>query len=320
MPRKTTAALGSKAIMAMIYLAIEGVAKSSWVNRIALRNDQSDQKSEEYPLLSQTPQFREWVAGRDARRLLVETLTLVNRKYEATVEDFVDNWRFDASGMLQRRVDAFATRAETHWAKLICDLLPLGQSTLTYDDQNYFSTSHSFGESGTLSNLLTNATYAELDVATPANPTAVEMANALNAACNHFFTFRDDQGEPMNEDAERFLVVCPINHARAARAAVGKELLASGSTAISNPLTTTGFQIDVVPTARLTATNSFYVFREDAELPAVILQEKQPGLELTSKAEGSDYEHDKDMWQFGAKANRAAALFGWQSAIQVVLN
>lgn len=320
MPRKTTAALSSKAIMGMIYVAIEGLAKASWVNRIALRNDQSEQKSEEYPLLSQTPQFREWIAGRDARRLLVETLTLVNKKYEATVEDFIDNWRFDASGMLQRRVDAFATRSETHWAKLICDLLPLGSSTLTYDNQNFFSASHSFGDSGTLSNLLTNATYAELDVTTPAAPTAVEMANAINAAVNHFFTFKDDQGEPINEDAEKFMILCPVNHARAARAAVGKELLATGSTSINNPLKDTGFTIDVVPTARLTATDRFYVFREDAELPAVILQEKQPGLELSAKAEGSDYAHDKDMWQFGAKANRAAGLFGWQSAIQVVLN
>lgn len=320
MPRKTTAALSSKAIMGMIYAAIEGLAKASWVNRIALRNDQSEQKSEEYPLLSQTPQFREWIAGRDARRLLVETLTLVNRKYEATVEDFVDNWRFDSSGMLQRRVDGFAARAETHWAKLICDLLPLGTSTLTYDNQNFFSASHSFGESGTLSNLLTNATYSELDVATPAAPTTIEMANAINAAVNHFFTFKDDQGEPINEDAEKFLVLCPVNHARSARAAVGKELLASGSTAIDNPLRNNGFIIDVVPTARLTQTDRFYVFREDAQIPAVILQEKQPGLELTKKAEGSDYEHDKDMWQFGAKANRAAGLFGWQSAIQVVLN
>jgi len=124
----------------------------------------------------------------------------------------------------------------------------------------------------------------------------------------------------MNEDAEKFLVVCPINHARAARLAVQKELLASGSTAITNPLKDSGFMIDVVPTPRLTATDTFYVFREDGDLPAVILQEKQPGLELTAKAEGSDYEHDHDMWQFGGKSNRAAGLFGWQSAIKVTLD
>lgn len=306
--------------MGMIYLAIEGLTKSSWVNRISMRNDNSEQKSEEYPLLSQTPQFREWIAGRDVRRLLIETLTLVNKKYEATVEDFIDNWRFDASGMLQRRVDAFAQRSETHWAKLICDLLPLGTSTLTYDGQNFFSASHSFGDSGTLTNLLTASDYANLNVTTPAAPTAVEMSDAINAAINHFFTFKDDVGEPINEDAEKFLVVCPVNHARAARAAVQKELLASGSTAVSNNLKDTGFQIDVVPTARLTATDAFYVFREDAELPAAILQEKAPGLELSAKAEGSDYAHDKDMWQFGAKANRAAGLFGWQSAVKVTLS
>ncbi len=320
MPRKTTAALSSKAIMAMIYVAIEGVAKSSWVRRVSLFNGNSEQKSEEYPLLSQTPQFSEWIGGRNARRLLVETLTLINKKYEATLEDFVDNFRFDNSGMLQRRIDGFAQRAETHWAKLICELLPLGTSTVTYDGQNFFSASHSFGDSGTLSNLLTNSDYGELDVTTPANPTSIEMANAINAVVNHFFTFKDDVGEPMNEDAERFLVVCPVQHAKAARAAVQKELLASGGATINNPLLNTGFQIDVYPTARLTATNAFYVFREDGELPACILQEKQPGLELTSKAEGSDYEHDTDKWQFGAKANRAAGLFGWQSCIKATLS
>ena len=319
MPLKTTPALSSRAIIGQFFLMLEGVTRSAWAQRIAHMNMNSDQSSEEYLLSSMTPAMRRWIGGREAKRLLVEALTLVNEKFEITVVDKVDNWRYDKSGQLNQRLQDMVSRTITHWNKLCSELLPLGASTLTYDGQFFFDTDHSFGLSGTLNNKLTASEVGALNVATAANPTAAEMADAIYGVVNWFYTLKDDQGEPINEDAEQFMVMVPTNMAAAARTAATKAILTNTSGSLDNPLLGSGFRIEVVPNPRLTANTVFYTFREDGSLKPFILQQRGQ-VEMTAKAEGSDFEHDTDQWEFGGKAERAAGLFGWQSAMMATLS
>lgn len=292
---------------------------SAWAMRVAHTNFGSDQKSEEYLLASMTPAMRRWVGGRDAKRLLTEAITLINEKFETTLVDARENWQYDKTGQLNQRLQDLVTRTQTHWNKLCSELLVAGTSTLTYDGQYFFDTDHSFGSSGTQKNLLTSSEVGALNVTTPANPTAAEMADAIYGVINWFYSLKDDVGEPINEGAERFMVVCPTNHAAAARTAATKAILTNTSGSLDNPLLGSGFTIDVVPNPRFTATDAFYVLREDGSLKPFILQQRGP-VRLTAKAEGSDFEHDTDQWEFGASAERIAGLFGWQSAMKATLS
>jgi phage major head subunit gpT-like protein len=263
--------------------------------------------------------MRRWVGGRDAKRLLTESITLLNEKFETTLVDTRENWQYDKTGQLNTRLNDLVTRTMTHWNKLASELLVAGTSTLTYDGQNFFSASHSFGLSGTLKNLLTSSEVSALNVTTPANPTPAEMADAIYGVINYFYTFKDDVGEPINEGAERFMVVVPANLAAPARTAATKAVLTNAVGSLDNPLLGSGFTIDVVPNPRLTATDAFYTLREDGSLKPFVLQQRGP-VRLTAKAEGSDFEHDTDQWEFGASAERQAGLFGWQSAAKATLS
>ena len=316
---KTTVALSSRAIIGMFFLKLEGAMRAAWAQRVAHTNFETDQSSEEYLLASMTPAMRRWIGGREAKRLLTESITLLNEKFELTIVDKIDNFKYDKTGQLSTRLNDMVTRTFTHWNKLCSELLVLGTSTLTYDGQYFFDTDHSFGASGTLKNLLTASEVSVLNVSTPASPTVAEMADCIYGVVNWFYTLKDDVGEPINEYAEQFMVMVPPNMSGAARTAATKGVIVNGAGSLDNPLIGADFRISVVVNPRLTATDAFYVLREDGSLKPFILQQRGP-LRMTSKAEGSDFEHDTDQWEFGASAERQAGLYGWQSAMKATLS
>ncbi len=98
--------LSSRAIMGMYYRLLEQDPGVEWVNGIS-NMFASDQASETYKFLGQAPVLREWIAGRQAKSLVAQGVTLTNVHYEATLEirktdarrgDYVDIESVDASG------------------------------------------------------------------------------------------------------------------------------------------------------------------------------------------------------------------------------
>lgn len=310
----TVAELGSRAIRGMFYEALEANKPVSWVEAVSnLFN--SDQESETYKWLTQSPVMREWIGGRLAKAFKSNGITIENKKFEASVEFLKKDIRRDKTGQIMIRLRDLVARSETHWASLLSTLLLNGTSGLAYDGKAFFAADHVEGNSGTLTNLLTNSDYSSLNVATATKPTAVELASALMDVIVHFYLMKDDQGEPRNEDALRFQVQCPVTMQAAMQTAVSKELLNAGSGTIQNPLTGTKFTIDVIPNARLTWTDKFAVLRADAQAKPFIRQ-AETEVDLKMKAEGSDFEYDHDAWQFGIDANRNVGYgMYWQAVL-----
>ena len=54
----------------------------------------------------------------------------------------------------------FADRTVSHWASLLSTLIVNGESATCYDEQYFFDTDHSEGESGTQSNVISAAKRA----------------------------------------------------------------------------------------------------------------------------------------------------------------
>ena len=203
--------LSSRAIMGMYFARLETNPGMGWVNGIANMFN-SDQSGETYAFLGQSPAMREWIGGRSAKGFSSNGLTILNKHYEATIEVQKKDLRRDKTGQIVARVQEFADRSITHWASLLSTLLLNGASTVCYDGQYYFDTDHSEGSSGSQSNSISvdiSALPAAVHGAVTA-PSVEEMQQSILAGIAQILSFKDDRGEPMNENATAFTVIVPV--------------------------------------------------------------------------------------------------------------
>lgn len=311
-------ALSSRAIMGMYFLRLEQDPGMSWIDGISNLFG-SDQASETYAFLGQTPAMREWLGARQAKGFTGNGVTIVNKHYEATIEVQKKDARRDKTPQLEARMMEFADRSQTHWASLLSTLLLNGASTLCYDGQYYFDTDHSEGNSGSQSNKITvdiSALPAAVHGSITA-PSVEEAQQVLLAGIAQILGFKDDQGEPMNENARAFTVVVPVSLWLVFSAAVAAVTTASLQQNL-NPNVIKGISINIEMNARLTWTDTIAIFRTDSPIKAFIRQTEQE-VELKAKAEGSEFEFDNDAWQFGIDGWRGVGYGYWQRACQVTM-
>jgi phage major head subunit gpT-like protein len=315
------AALTSRDIKGMIDNGIEMSKDTGWPFLVGMEFN-SNQETEKYKVIGASPALREWVGGRSVKSLKTAGIDVVNKRFESTIIIAKDDLRRDKTGFINIRIGQMVNRYVQHWAKLLTALRIAGTSTACIDAQYFYSASHSWGDSGTLTNLLTGSDYSELsDVSTAANPTAIELAKVILKIVQHFFTFKDDQGEPLHEDASRFLVQVPVNMYAALIQACSSNFLSTGTGAVDNPILVGKEAFKIVPSVnpRLTATDAIYVDRIDGVEKSFILQnETEP--DISSKAEGSDFEHDNHAHEYGITVSRNAGYGFPLSSIKATLS
>jgi len=300
--------LTSQGIVGRFFRRLEEFAESAWWTRLAMRFE-SNQEAETYRWLGMVPQVREWKGGRQVRPLRAQGQTIVNKVWESTIRVDADEQRRDKTGQILVRINEMARRVATHPNKLLTSLMLAGETDPAYDGQPFFSTSHSEGDSGTQSNSVTH------DVATPTAPSDAEMYAAIVKGIAQILTFRDDQGEPMNESAREFLVMVPMPFLSSTLIALSSQQI----DASSNPLAGGGpFRVTWVANPRLTWTDRFAVFRTDGETRPFIFQEELP-VQVQVLAEGSELEINENQHQYGVKAIHAAGYGFWQDAVLVTL-
>lgn len=296
--------LGSRAIIGTFFNKLAQDIGASWIPDVSMKFD-SNQESETYKWLGMSPAMREWIGGRQAKGLRDNGITIINKKYESTLEVTVDEIRRDKTAQVMLRIAEQARRANAHWASLLATLIVAGTSGTCYDGSAFFADAHSEGDSGSQENLLGGA------AATGTQPTAAEAEAALMACVAAILGFKDDQGEPMNEDASSFRILAPVQYLAPFAAVLGNEYIASGQSNTIKALDGFKFTLSVSP--RLTAVDRFYVFRGDGQTKALIRQEEVP-LEVAAVAEGSELEFNEDKHHYGIKAVRNVGYGYWQHA------
>ncbi len=276
----------SRSVIGEMYMRLTA-GDTSYVNRLAMRME-SNQEIETYAWLGMAPKMREWIGGRQPKGLREQSFQITNKDFEATLEILTKDLRREKFGQIKVRIAELARRTLTHPASLITTLLINGEAALCYDGQYFYDTDHSEGDSGSQNNDLTHA------AATGTAPTVLEMRDAIMEAIQAILGFKDDQGEPMNEDARVFEVMVPTALWAVAAAALALPTLVQGETNILKNLP--GFSITPVVNARLTDAAKFYVHRTDADTKPFILQEEVP-LNVAAIAEGSELEFkEKKHW------------------------
>lgn len=306
--------LSSRAIIGQFYLALEQNVGASWVGNTSMYFE-SDQESEEYAWLGQAPAMREWVGGRHAKGLRDNGVTVKNKKWEATLEILVDWIRRDKTGQIALRINEMARRANTHWAKLLSTLIEAAESSVCYDGQFFYDTDHSEGDSGTQSNdlALDISAYSVSNHGTPTAPSPAEMQQAVLNVVQQILGFKDDQGEPMNEDATDFLVMVPTSLWHVGATAIGAQVIDSGDTNVIKTTSMDGFNIGLSVNPRLTWTDKFAVFTSHGQAAAFIRQEEEP-VRVDAVAEGSELEFNEDVHHYGLKAMRNVGYGFWQKS------
>lgn len=311
-------ALSSRAIMGMYFARLETDPGLAWMGGVS-NLFASDQASETYNFLGQSPAMREWVGERQAKGFSGQGLTIVNKHYEATIEIAKRDARRDKTPQIQARVMEFADRAVTHWASLLSTLILAAPSTACYDGQFFFDTDHSEGDSGSQSNDISvdiSALPAAVHGSVTA-PSVEEMQQSILAGITQILTFKDDRGEPMNENAREFLVMVPASLYMVAVAATATMTTMALQQNLNANLIA-NFRVNVAMNTRLTWTDSFAVWRTDSPIKGLIRQTEQE-VELKAKAEGSEFEFDNDAWQFGIDAWRGVGYGYWQRACYVTM-
>jgi phage major head subunit gpT-like protein len=313
--------LSSRAIIGEYYAALDQHEGANWVNDVSMLFT-SDQPSEEYAWLGQSPTLREWIGGREAKGLSTNGLTIKNLKFESTLELDVDDMRRDKTGQVLIRIGEMADRTNAHWALLLSQQIMNGESQVCYDGQFFFDVDHAEGDSGTQSNKLTVTLSA---LVTSGNthgsttaPSAEEMSLAIIQGITQILSIKDDTGVGMNTNARKFTVMVPTNLMGPAMAAVNNITLGNGITNTLNTLKGSGFDITVEVNPLLTWTNKFSIFRRDGRVKSFIRQE-EVGVQMKAVAEGSELEFNDDKHHYGIKCNRNVGFGYWQYSLMVVL-
>lgn len=276
---------------------------TAWADRYAM-TIQSRQESELYAWLGQSPVMREWIGGRQAKQLREYSWRVTNKDYEATLEVHLNELRRGISGgAIMQRIKDLATRVNSFPNKLISTLLVDGESTACYDGQYFFDTDHAEGDSGSQNNDLTFA------AATGTTPTIAEFRDAVMQSITSIMGFKDDQGEPANEDARQFEVMVPIALYATALSAIRLPTLDQGATNIIPAMSE--FNVMPVVNARLTDATKFYTVRTDGAMKPFIKQVEQE-LTVASIAEGSELEFEEKKHRHGVEWMGAIAFGDWK--------
>lgn len=308
--------LSSRAIIGLYYKRLEQKSGMDWVE--ALSNYfTSDQESETYKWLGQVPVMRQWIGGRQAKGFTTNGLTIENKHFEATLEIPLVDLRRDKTGQITVRINELADRTNSHWAQLLSKLLINAESTVCYDGQYFFDTDHSDEKSGVQSNKIEVDLTAFVDqidggkVGAVSAPSEAAFRLAVLKTIQQILSFKDNQGEPMNENASKFLVVVPTSLWYIAKTAMAVPLSVGGSTNAIKVLDEV--DISIAQNPRLSWSDKFAVFRTDSSVKPFIRQEEE-GVKLKAIAEGSELEFKHDKHWYGVDTWRNAGYGFWQHA------
>ncbi len=308
--------LSSRAIIGLYYKRLEQKTGMDWVEAIS-NYFTSNQESETYKWLGQVPVMRQWIGGRQAKGFTTNGLTIENKHFEATLEIPLVDLRRDKTGQIEVRINELADRTNSHWAQLLSKLIINAESTVCYDGQYYFDTDHQDQQSGVQSNKLQlnlNSFAEQIDggkVGDVSSPSEAALRLAILRTIQQILSFKDDQGEPMNENANQFLVVVPTSLWYVSKTALAVPLTVGGSTNAIKVLDEVNISIAQNP--RLTWSDKFAVFRTDSSVKPFIRQEEE-SIKLKAIAEGSELEFKHDKHWYGVDTWRNVGYGFWQNA------
>ena len=300
--------LSPRNVIGTFYKGLEEASTALWVPKLATSID-SNQEVEIVKFLGDTPKLREKASNNTKTTLKQSGLTITNKAFSAIIEVDADDVRRDKTGQIMVRVGELSKRAAQLPQQLISSLIVANGNA--YDNVAFFHATNHITQNG---DVVANAISYD---ATATNAlTSSEATAAVMKAIQQILGFKDDAGEPRNEFAESFMVMCPINLFDGLLAAIRNDFVTNG---VTNTLKASGFTVELKANARLTATDKFFVFRTDSDIKPFIWQDEVMPVMSSRTPENSDKGFLEDVHLYKARRVCNAALGRFDQACQVTL-
>lgn len=253
--------------------------------------------SETYGWLGQLPAVREWTDERIPKGLSEYGYTIRNKKWEVSVKVDAETLEDEQYGQVKQRVAAMPGQVAKHQNKLVFAQLEAGNSTACYDGANFFSASHSEGNSGTQSNLLSSK---------PLNATNYALARQTMAG------FKDDQGELVGSIGT--VLVVPAALEGTARQILNADYVSDGTTTVTN-IWKGSARLIVSPF--LTDADDWYVMDLSAYVKPIIFQNRIPvAFKALDGSSDSDSVFMRDAYFYGVRARYNVGFGDWRTAVR----
>lgn len=266
----------------------------------------SDGADEQYGILGAMPSVREYLGTRVYNKLRSGTYTLANKEWEVSLEVEKKDIADDRLSLYDGAVTTLSQRAARHPDKLLMTAIMNGESTACFDNQFFFDTDHSWGDSGSQSNDLTYA------AATGTTPTVAEFLASYEQARTAMFGFVDDNGEPLHEDVItgldsglQFVALVPRQLETTAKQAFNQVLNNSGGSNIvlDRPV--------VAMSTHLTNAAKWYLLRVDVPLRPFLFQAREPLAATTT----GEMDMNSKVIQMGTYARYNIGYGAWWNAV-----
>jgi len=317
----------------VLGMFVEGLEQStglSWVESICTPPIESDQDSETYAWLGQSPQMSVLTGDKRFDQLRASKWAVDNVPYQGGLTIPKNHVLYDKTGQVRMRVDDLAGRTMAHWVSLVAPLLVNGESTACYDDQFFFDTDHSEGDSGTQSNDVSAdiSGYPVANAGTTTQPSAGEMIFSIMEGIEAILGFKDDKGEYVNEDKTEFLVAAGIPLLTNVLLALRAGKVDGGDSNLI--MEQDSFRFRFAPTPRLNSwTTKFAVFATQGTQKPIIRQQRMPnnagsgvdvnGIEFNTIWLDSEHCKKSNECLVSVETERAAAYGDWKKACLVTM-
>ena len=262
----------------------------------------SDGADEAYGILGDMPGVKEWLGDRQFKELRAGTFTIANKLWEDSLLIKKTDLADGRTLMYGPLMEDLGIEAAHHPDELFFTAMVNGETETCFDGQYFFDTDHSWGESGSQSNDLTQA------AATSTIPTAAEFRTAFHAARAAMLKFKNDQGKLLNRPVSTGLknLLCVVNpdFEVIAKEALTAQILSNNSNVVVDAPT-------IVSSAYLTDTSKMYLFNLDGALKPFVFQQREA---LSRQMKGLEDIETKDV-KFMTQARYNLGYLAWWKAV-----
>ena len=268
----------------------------------------SNRLTETFGMLGNMPGIREFLGDRKFKELRAMDFSITNKHWESSMLIKKTDADDDHMGLYGPVMEQLAVEAAYHPDELLFNsMLANGGTETIWDSQYFFDTDHSWGDSGSQSNLLTYNASDHTAV------TAAEFKSAFNAARIKMLQYKNDQGKLFNRPLIRrmsdLLVLVPPELEQAARDTFQSQIISNNTVVLLDTP-------QIVSSAMLTDSAVFYLFNLASPLKPFIFQARQP---LTTGTKGADDIETKDL-KFMTEARYNMGYFAWWNCVKTTFN
>jgi phage major head subunit gpT-like protein len=263
---------------------------------------QSNTKTEHYPISGSAPKMREWIGERQFKNLQNYDLSVTNRKFESGVAVKVEDVEDDRYGIYDGQIQDMGREAALLPQDLIVDALVAGGATLCYDGQYFFDSDHPIdpkdAAKGVQSNLTTTAPLNEANYA---------------AGRAKMMTLKGENGNILRVEPT-ILVVPAALELTGRRLVYGANISQTGGSTQDNVMRGTSKlmvlpQLDGTPNG----TTNWYLIDGSRSVKPILFQNRvAPAMQNPTMAAYQQFM--KDELIYGARARAAVAFYLWQLA------